>query len=75
MSLQLDGNRIKSLDNLRMLQSCLNLKSLRLQNLGADNYNPVCVEEEYRADVIRLLPQLRRLDCVAVAVMGFSNGK
>ena len=58
--LQLDHNRISSLQDVRLLALNLNLKSITL------NDNPLCEEANYLKQATSLLPQVENLDQTSV---------
>ncbi|CAH8583581.1 unnamed protein product [Dicrocoelium dendriticum] len=61
--LQLQGNRIASLDHLLHCTSDLiNLRQLTLMDPHTDANNPVCLSEGYRSATLEGLPQLSILD-------------
>jgi hypothetical protein len=53
---------IKTIDQLRALKTCPNLNNLHLQTLSAQNDNPLCQLNNYRANIFDEFPQVKRLD-------------
>ena len=71
---------IKTIDQLRALKTCPNLNNLHLQTLSAQNDNPLCQLNNYRANIFDEFPQVKRLDGMWCGYVGvptgveFSNG-
>lgn len=73
VNLKLEGNMVKGTDNLKALQSCIKLRNLHLQTLGADGQNPICQLNNYRENLLGFLTQVTRLDCIPKG-MQINNG-
>lgn len=53
---------IKSVDSLRAIKTCPQLKNLHLQSLSGQNDNPICQLNNYRGNIFDEFPQIKRLD-------------
>ena len=56
----LRNNNIENVDEINYLKTCANLKSLWLEE------NPVSKKEEYKAHLINVLPNLKKLDNINI---------
>ena len=73
VNVKLEGNMIKSTDNLKALKSCNKLKNLHLQTLSGDRQNPICQLEGYRNNLLNFISQISRLDSIPKG-MQLNNG-
>jgi len=51
VNLNLEGNLIKGIEQIRALKTCENLKNLHLQTLDGVNQNPICGLSNYRRNI------------------------
>lgn len=51
VNLNLEGNLIKGIDQLRALKTCTGLRNLHLQCLSGNNENPICSLNQYRSNI------------------------
>lgn len=60
--LDLSANKIASLVGINELQPFAKLRGLSFQSFGFNEVNPICRDNDYRSNVLSLLPQLTSLD-------------
>ncbi|XP_061078341.1 leucine-rich repeat-containing protein 61-like isoform X3 [Conger conger] len=69
-SLNVAGNLISSIDNLKCLQSLRQMESIRLKDNTYNYTNPVCKNSSYRNILLEIFPNLKAVDGERVVGQG-----